>query len=70
MSKLPVPVNTVYTARAIFTEEDKQALDIYASFEGFQVNNIKIRQICNEFTDATTTDIFTLPEKGGEEEFW
>ena len=36
---------------------------MYDSFEGFQVHNIKISQIFNEFTDSVTTETFDFPEK-------
>ena len=70
MSKILVQGNTVHTPKAIFTEEDKQALSMYNSFEGFPVHNIKISQIFNEFTDPITTETFDFPEKVGEEDFW
>ena len=55
--------NTVHTPRATFTEEDKIALSMYDSFEGFQIHNIKISQIFSEFTDSIET--FDFPE-----DFW
>ena len=70
MSKILVQGNTVHTPRAIFTEEDKQALSMYNSFEGFPVHNIKISQIFNEFTDSVTTETFNVHEQVGDEHFW
>ena len=70
MSKILVQVNPFQTQRAVFVEDDKQALSMYESFEGFQVHSIKISQIFNEFTDSTDTETFDFPEKVGEEYFW
>ena len=60
--------NVVDMPRAVFSEEDKKALNMYASFEGFQIQNIKINQIASEFSDSV--DTFYLPEKVGDEDFW
>ena len=68
MSKCLVQGNVVHTPRAVFTEEDKKALSMYDSFEGFQIQNIKISQIFSEFSDSI--DTFDLPEKLGTEDFW
>ena len=61
MSKVLLQGNVVDTTRAVFSVEDRTALDIYSSFEGFQIKNIKISQLFNEFTESTET--FCLPEK-------
>ena len=63
MSKLLVQGNVVHTPRAVFTEEDKKALSMYDSFEGFQIQNIKLSQIFSEFSDS-----IDLPEKVGTED--
>ena len=68
MSKVLVQGNVVDTARAVFSGEDQTALDMYSSFEGFQIKNIKISQLFNEFTESIET--FHLPEKVGEELYW
>ena len=68
MSKLLVQGNVVHTPRAVFTEEDKKALSMYDSFEGFQIQNIKITQIFSEFTDSI--DTFDFPERVGTDDFW
>ena len=68
MSKVLLQGNVVDTTRAVFSVEDRTALDIYSSFEGFQIKNIKISQLFNEFTESTET--FYLPEKVGEELYW
>ena len=60
--------NVFHTPRAIFTEEDKRALSMYDSFEGFQIQNIKISQIFSEFTESIET--FDFPERVGTEDFW
>ena len=41
---------------------------MYASFEGFQIQNIKITQIFSEFTDSI--DTFDFPERVGTDDFW
>ena len=41
---------------------------MYASFEGFKIQNIKMSQIFSEFCDSV--DTFHLPEKVGDEDFW
>ena len=68
MSKVLVQGNVVETARAVFSGEDQKALNIYSSFEGFQIQNIMISQLFSEFSDSIET--FHLPEKVGEELFW
>ena len=60
MSKVLVQGNGVDTPRAVFSEEDKKALNMYASFEGFKIQNIKMSQIFSEFCDSV--DTFHLPE--------
>ena len=68
MSKVLLLGNIVDTTRAVFSVEDQTALVMYSSFEGFQIKNIKISQLFNEFTESTES--FCLPEKVGEELFW
>ena len=70
MSKHLVPVNVVHTARVGFTAEDKEALERYSSFGGFEVNNVKISQIFSEFTDSVEHEVFTLPERVGEDDIF
>ena len=70
MSKHLAPVNVVHTARVGFTTEDKEALERYSSFGGFEVNNVKLTRIFSEFTDSVEHEAFALPERVGEEDFW
>ena len=70
MSKHLAPINVVHTARAEFTTEDKEALERYSSFGGFEVNNVKLTRIFSEFTDSVEHEVFTLPERVGEDDFW
>ena len=68
MTKVLVQGSVIDTARAVFSGEDQKALNMYSSFEGFQIQNIKISQLFSEFSDSIET--FHLPEKVGEEIFW
>ena len=69
MSKDLAPINVLQTARAEFTTEDKEALERYSSFGGFEVNNVKLTRIFSEFTDSVEHEVFALPERVGEEDF-